>query len=515
MGLISLVIYGIYFLEIRTVTVPEEGGVYREGSLTQPIYINPVITNANDTDKDLIALVYSSLFDLADKITISKDNKTWTIRLRESVMWHDGTRLTSDDVIFTIQAMQDPEARSSLFVTWQGVAIERTSELELTLTTGAPYAFFEENLKRLYIMPRHIFETVPVENWRLSNFNLEPIGSGPYRVAGFKKEQNGFISKYILERNDAFFGKPPYINKIEFNFYVNENDLIRALNTATIDAAAGINPTRLIDLTRARNVYISLLPRYYSVFLNQNANEILRKYGVRKALLTAIDTEKIIQETFAGEAAVTVSPVPRELVKDTIASVYNPAGAEEMLEQMNLPKGEDGVRGNIRLVIPNVDFLVKTGEIVAASWDAIGIKTELAIIDPATVAAEVIRTRNYDAILFGNVPVSNEDLFSFWHSSERFYPGLNLALWNNKEADRIMERVRKEFDKEVRTKDLQSLAALIDKDVPAIFLYSPNYIIVIGNRIKGISIPPNISLPSRRFQNISEWYINTQRTFTK
>ena len=125
--IITGVVYGISLLDKTTTLRPAEGGTYREAVVNQPVYINPVISNANDADKDLVALIYSNVFALAEKITPSQNKLVWTIRLRDNLSWHDGVRLTADDVVFTIEKIQDPETRSPLFVTWQGVVPERVS----------------------------------------------------------------------------------------------------------------------------------------------------------------------------------------------------------------------------------------------------------------------------------------------------------------------------------------------------------------------------------------------------
>ncbi len=510
--LVAGFLLSLFLLDRLTKTVPADGGILREGEVSQPVYLNPVITNASDADKDLIALVFSSITDVAKKISVSPNGRLWTVRLRDNVRWHDGEKLTADDIIFTIQKIQDSESRSPLFVTWQGVVPERVSELELTLTTGAPYAFFENNLKNLYIIPAHIYSTVPTANWRISNFNLEPVGSGPFKIVSYKKERNGFISAYNLVRNENYFGDKPYIGEIQLNFFTDEQTAVNAFNAGRVDTLSGLSPKNISLVVRNNQLINFFLPRYYAIFLNASSNDLLKNQSVRLALTYAVDKKKIVEQVFRGFAAEAVGPLPPSFHEGgaaTDTAYFNPDEARRILDEANIKMGSDGFRGEIKLIVPKITFLTDTAELVKAYWEAIGIKTTLIVLDPGTIANDVIKTRNYDALLFGNILSQNPDMFSFWHSSERFYPGLNLSLYNNKTADKLIESIRKNFDEASRTNDIVSLSGLIAHDVPAVFLYSPNYVYITSSKVHGIDTT-SISLPSERFRNIEAWYVKTK-----
>ena len=122
-------ILGFYFHFTKEIPIP--GGEYIEGVVGQPLYVNPVLAGSNDADADLAALVYSGLFkydpegkltaDLAENFEISEDKLTYSFHLKKDVKWHDGEPFTADDVLFTIQAIQDPAYKSPLRQSWQGV----------------------------------------------------------------------------------------------------------------------------------------------------------------------------------------------------------------------------------------------------------------------------------------------------------------------------------------------------------------------------------------------------------
>ena len=164
------------------------------------------------------------------------------------------------------------------------------------------------------------------------------------------------------------------------------------------------------------------------------------------------------------------------------------------------------------MIVPQIPFLVETIDILKNEWVNIGVKLNPIILSPSDITNEVIKTRNYQMILFGNILKNNPDVFSFWHSSERFYPGLNLSLYDNKKVDTLLESIRRNSDEESRKGDLSKLQKLISDDQPAIFLYSPIYLYVGPKNFGGFE-EKIINTPSHRFENIHKWYLETTRAF--
>ena len=133
-------------------------------------------------------------------------------------------------------------------------------------------------------------------------------------------------------------------------------------------------------------------------------------------------------------------------------------------------------------------------------------------VAPDDITDANIRTRNYQMLLFGNILKHNPDVFAFWHSSERFFPGLNLSLYENKKVDTLLESIRKNFNIDARKKDIEKLQDFIVNDYPAVFLYSPNYLYVTTNKLKGFETTAIVT-PADRFDGIATWHFNTKRVF--
>ena len=289
--------------------VPIAGGEYIEGLINQPTFINPVLAGSNGSDRDLIELVFSNLLDLAENYKVDENNRTWNIRLKENILWDDGQPITSDDVIFTIETIQDSDSRSPLFSMWQEVKSERVSEREIKLILPETYAFFEATLKELKIIPKHIFGSVPAANFRLSDFNFEPVGNGPFKFLSFRKERSGFISEYQLIRNEHYSGQKPYLEKIVFKFYQDEEELIKAFNSGVINGFGGLNQKNLGKININHQTFEIRMPRYYAIFFNSYSQDVLKDKNVRLALDYATDRKKIIEKVFDNRALSVEGPL--------------------------------------------------------------------------------------------------------------------------------------------------------------------------------------------------------------
>lgn len=499
-----------------TVPAPAAGGEYVEGIVGQPRAINPVLA-ASETDRFLVRLIFNNLAELADTIETNDDGRLWTIRLKEGLVWSDGKKLTSDDVIFTIERIQDPDGQSPLFPNWQGVQASRASELEIQFKLPSPYAFFSDVLRALYILPKHLFADVPVSNWRFSEYLLMPIGSGPYRFASYEREATGFVTAYRLEANPRANGAHPFIKKLIVRFYTDIRDLTRAFNKGSIDGFATLDPETAALAQRSHQLMSFRVSSYYAVFLNQTQFMPFKEREVREALNVATPREAIVRQVFGSSATPLAGPL-------TPASAGGEAEAETqaagLLDQAGWRVGQDGVRTKplrgskvrltFNLVVPKVSFLLTAAEILTAAWRRAGMEARIVPLTLEEVGETAIKNRDYDALLFGNVAGPGGDLFSFWHSSARFYPGLNLSLYENKTADRLLGEIRRALDPEVRVALSKDLDNVIRSDHPAIFLFSPDLLFVASKRLKGIEGKTLGDVVDRALY-IPQWYEKTAR----
>ena len=479
-------------------------------------------------DRDLTELIFADLADLAENYRSEENGKVWRYRLKDGLVWQDGEKITSDDIIFTIQTIQSADAYSPLAQSWQGVDIQRVSEREAVFKLPVAYAFFENILGGLKPIPKHIFGNIPAANIKLSNYNLEPIGSGPYKFSAFKNQPDGYINLYVLKRDDNYFGVRPYLDKINFVFYQNEDDKIKAFNSGTIDGFELADFGKTPKINFPHKIFAPRMLKYYAIFFNSYSHPAFKDKNVRLALNLAVNRGEIIERIFNGQATEISGPLGPLFEKNGESGLnYQKEGfsvekSMAVLEETGWRLNEDNIREKnfkeeivkleFNLIVPEIPSLIKIANLIQKNWEKIGVKLNFSIRPLSEINNGIIKSRDYQMIIFGNILGENPDLFSFWHSSQRLHPGFNLALYENSAADRLIESIRGNLDEEKRKADLVSLQSLIVQDQPAVFLYSPNYLYVSQKKLKGFE-EKFIAFSSARFENIEKWYIKTARVF--
>lgn len=531
---LSLISYGVYWYFASTVIVPKQGGILKEGYVGQPTTLNPIFA-ANEIDQSLCNLVYGGLLksdgkggvalDLADSYEKSDDNRHWVVRLRKDVFWHDGTPFTADDVVFTISTIQNSETDSPYRVAWQGVTVTKISDYTLTFDLKNPYAFFEENLKQK-IIPKHIFGDIPLANIKnLSQYNFEPIGTGPFKYQEFDADKKGYVNYYSFIANQKYYNGRPYINTYIVKFYKSESELLKAFDYHQIDLINNVSASSLKNINRTHNLHSYFLPQYFAVFLNGNISKPLSDRNVRYALNYAIDRWEIVKEVFGGLAEVVEGPLLKWMkgYDKNLDYEYSVEKARDILSQAGWQdQDNDGILEKIfnkddkptplkfTLTVPSSPFLIETASLLKKYWNAIGADVEIKIVDSKELQENYLMTRLYDSLIYGNIINQKPDLFPFWHSSQRFYPGLNLALYENNAVDKLLEEIRLTIDKDTSEKDLAKVYSLIVSDAPAIFLYNPKNLMVSTPSLH-INNLTRLNISAERYSNVYQWYLKTKR----
>ncbi len=515
-----------------TIEVPRFGGRVIEGVIGAPRFINPVLS-VTDGDKDIAALVYSGLMkikpngtlgnDLAEKYTISPDGKLYTFTIRPDATFHDGTPVTADDVIFTIQKIQDPAFKSNKRVHWEGIVVGKTQNNEVTFTLHQAYAPFLENTT-VGILPKHKWQTLEGEKFVSNEMNSNPIGSGPFVITSIDRNESGVPVAYKLEGNKTYYGGQPHIQDVIFKFYPTERNLIEAYMSGEVNAVNGISPenARILEESGATILQASL-PRIFAVFFNQNTNKSLAYHEVREALSISVKREDIVASVLKGFGSSLDSAVPKRFTgtiqsENTGGPASSTPEAIALLEKNGWLLNANGIRekkvGKDTIVLSfsistsDAPELKQVADMLIAEWKKLGADVSVKIVEGGYLNQNVIRPRRYDALLFGQVVNRDLDLFAFWHSSQRADPGLNVALYQNQNVDKILESIRTEISLEKRQELYRQFDASLQTDIPAVFLYSPHFIYVVPAEIKGLALE-GVSNSSERFSNASTWYINT------
>lgn len=530
-----------------SVEVPAHGGSLTEGEVGPARFINPVLT-LSQPDEDLTALVYSGLMrataegtyvpDLAQNYDISEDGSTYTFHLRPNATFHDGTKVTSVDVLFTVHAAQNPVIKSPRRADWEGVQVSAPDAETVVFKLPHAYAPFMDNAT-MGILPEHIWSAVPAEEFPFSPANTHPVGSGPYRVTGVSTDNTGSPIRYDLAPFTHFTLGEANLRRISFVFFSNESAMVQAYNNRRIDAMAGISPEDLATVKRDDGSVIRVaLPRVFGIFFNQSHAAVLADASVREALDAAVDKTQLVKTILGGYGVTLDGPIPPGVSGDivpatpmtltrpaTVDATTTPDSVHVEAAKSALTKGGwkysettgSWTKGkqtlSFTLATADQPQLVATAQAVAAAWNAAGIRVTVQVYPLSEFNTNVIRPRQYDALLFGEVVGRTLDLFAFWHSTQRNDPGLNLAMYANSKVDALLSQARATTDNVQRDKLYGQFAAAVEKDAPAVFLYSPQFVYVVPKALQGIELGA-LTTPAERFLGAYQWYTQTEHVWS-
>ncbi|HET9641239.1 MAG TPA: peptide ABC transporter substrate-binding protein [Candidatus Paceibacterota bacterium] len=508
---------GVYALERSLlVEVPTYGGILYEGEVGSPQFMNPLLA-ISDADRDLSQLVYAGLMGLAgsgelvpvlaESYTVSPDGRVYRFTLRKNAVFTDGTPVTSNDVAFTVQTAQDAGLKSPKYADWAGVTVSAPDARTVVFTLAKAYPPFLE-LTTLGILPERRWRNVSNEEFPFSNLETNPVGAGPFKVSGVTRNSSGLISNVSLAYNSSYVLGRPYLDGIRFTFYGSTEDLSGALASGAVESA--------YDVGR-RNGLTAPYARIFGVFFNANGKPAYARLEVRKALSLALDRQDIINSVLGGFATPIMGPVPPGENIDQVSVPTGPRIAEAAKVLTSAGWAYDGTArawknaaqkltlDSITVRTSNVPELKNVASAVKAQWEKLGIPVTIELYEPGDLSQNVIRPRKYEALLYGMVIGRDQDLYAFWDSKERNDPGLNIALYANKNVDALLEDARSTPDAEKRHADLQKIEDQVAADYPAAFLYSPDFTYSVPSDLRGVSLP-QIIVPSDRFSSVTDWY---------
>lgn len=517
-GITSLV--SLYALERSfLVEVPTRGGSLTEGIVGSPRYINPILA-ISDADRDLVKLTFAGLMGpgrdgtlvpiLAEKYEVSEDGTVYTFTLRENAVFSDGSPVTAEDVVFTVEKAKDPGLKSPEFANWSGIEVAAVDARTVRFTLPRPYAPFLEETA-LGIIPAHLWKNVTNEEFPFSPLMISPVGAGPYKVSDVRRAKDGTISSMTLTSFKNYAVGEPYLRQITAIFYDEADDLESGFAKGEVESAYGVAVAGALQAPYART---------FGVFFNPSVNPLFENRSVREALSVAINRTELVDEVMGGYATALMGPLPpgSGALNAEVPVYENPTSAAADIltkagwsysEEERVWKDKAGTELRVNLRTSNVPELRLVAQQVQKDWAALGVPTSLELFEAGDLTKNVIRPRKYEALLFGMVIGRDLDLYAFWHSGRRNDPGLNIAGYANTQVDRLLERFRTTQDEAARLQDLATIEQQIAGDVPAAFTHAPDFVYAVPKGLRGVVLP-QIASPADRFATAAYWYRHTQ-----
>lgn len=275
------------------VTIPADGGSLTEGVIGSPRFINPILA-ATETDTALTYLVYSGLMkekdgvmipELAASYEVSPDGMVYRFKLRKKVSFNDGTPLTSSDVAFTVEKLQDPDLNGRDALYWQTISTETPDQSTVVFNLLTPDAAFLKKLN-FGILPVSYWQGVVDEAFIDPSLNLSPIGTGPFKFKSLSVDESGAPTQMTFERNKYYVLGKPYIKELVINIYANQEQLFEAIKNGSVDISFSLNPITLTDKKLSSNITTTPVAAGATIELFRRSNETTFQ---NPAFLTAIN----------------------------------------------------------------------------------------------------------------------------------------------------------------------------------------------------------------------------------
>lgn len=518
-----------YYQSVQTVP----GGVYSEGVRGRFTNANPLFATS-DADATVSRLLFSGLFhfndegeltgDLASEYSVNEQGNTYTVKLKPNLKWHDGKPLTSADVVFTYQAIQNPDTLSPLQASWEGIQISAPDAQTVVFTLPGVLASFPYNMVN-GIVPKHILESVPMADLRSADFNtVRPIGAGPFvweavEVLGTGDPRNA--QQHIgLVAFDDYNGGKPKLQRFIVEVYASDTQLLEAFKKGELTAMEGVADVPRALKEKDNVVEHNLLLRAANMVFFKTSEGVLAEQPVRKALVQASDIPSIVDKL----------DYPTRLVQEPLLRgqlAYDPAhvqpgfdlkAARATLDQAGWQvnsKGErtkDGKRLTVALTVANTAEYKMVAEQLRQQWSALGVKMDLQLLD-ASDFQNALKFHSYEAILNGITIGVDPDVFVYWDSSQadvRSNNRLNFSEYKNETADAALEAGRTRLDPALRTIKYKPFLQAWQQDNPALGLYQPRILYLTNGPVSGLP-DQSINTATDRFNNVHNWQIREAR----
>jgi len=515
---------------------PEQGGVYTEGLVGSLGRLNPLLDWNNTADRDVDRLIFSGLLrfdehglpqkDLAEGWGVMPDGTVYNFTIRPNAVWHDGEPVTSDDVIFTIDMIKSDGSLypSDIKELWSKIEVTRLDDKNLKFTLQEPFVPFIDYLT-FGILPKHLLNSIPPDQMTNADFNIKPVGTGPYKFDHLIIE-NGEITGVVLTISTNYYDTEPFIEQVVFRYYPTSAVAMEAYQQGDVLSVSQITNDILSESLEEPNlsVYTSRLPQISMVLLNLNNPEVafLQDAKVRRALMLALNRSYIVNSFLQGQAIVTDSPIlpgSWAYYDGTEHFDYNPDEAISLLKSEGyvIPAGggdvrtKDGTPLVFSMLHPDDAVHAQIAQTIQQVWAAIGVRVDLQSVSYDKLVLDSLASRSYQAALvdlnLSRTP--DPDPYPFWHQAEAV-GGQNYTQWDNRAASEYLEQARVTTDYTLRTRLYRNFQVVFAKELPALPLFAPVYSYGVDAQVQGVQIPLLYD-PSDRLATFAQWYLLTRR----
>jgi len=537
---------------------PAEARPYVEGALGVPHSVTS-LTARTQVDRDLVALVFSGLVrngpggsilpDLAERWSVDESGTTWTVDLREDARWHDGEPVTAADVLFTIQALQDPSYSGPSSTSWNEVTVSAAGPRRVVLTLQTPLGGFLQALTQP-LAPAHLLADIPINLLADDPFGRQPIGSGPFAlveltddsaslvpatdVGGVQAE--GTVGPSSPPSTDSLTTPPPtrrpsrprpYLSGIDFRFYRDADALARDFRDGSLDGVSGISRQLAAELGGDPGTRLLRYPgaTLTAVLLNlRPGHPEFASPAIRTALLQAIDRGRLIDEAYAMSAASATGPIPPsspmfDPAADPIVK-YDRKGAGTALRKSGWTHKDDGwylpkatKPTALEVLSPTQDTnpgLFAAAAAVVRDWKALGFAVTHVALPPGEFVTDRLATGRFQVAVVDVTVGLDPDLYPLLASSQTLTGGSNVMGVQDRALDALLTKARAPDTDAARKAAYSALQKQLGAGRYLLPLAFADEVVVVHDTLEG-PVPRQASDPSDRFWDVLTWRLAVDR----
>ena len=495
---------------------PRRGGTLVVGHYSKDLrFTNPLLTT--DTfATSIFELLFNGLVeandrwevvpDLAESWTFSEDGLTWTFYLKRGVQFHDGVECTSEDVKFTYDLIRDPRVGSPFATRYSVIdQINIIDKYEIEFRLQEPRAPLLASMHRPPILPKHLLDGADLRD---SEFNVHPIGTGPFKLQRWEK------GKIIFEANERYFKGRPYIEQVIVMACFDRTAAWIKLMRGEIDLMSNLMPEdlKVVQADPTFKVYSSPVSFYYTLLFNLR-DPLFSDPRIRWAISYSIDRPHILKTVLQGQGQLSTGPfLPGSWASNPEVKPvpYDPEKALELFAQAGW-RDRDG-DGFLVKEEKALEFTLLADEgdrrkrnaaaVVQLELGRIGIKVRTQFVNPRAFLEEYLSSGRFQVAFLQFNPVGDPNSASrAWYS--KIIGSHNFGFYQNKEVDRLFDLGRRILDQGKRQEIYRRIHTLIFQDQPAAFLFHANWSVAAISQLN----VPVLALVGQ-FYAVEEWYLS-------
>lgn len=506
------------------------GGTFTEAVMGEVDSMNPLYADSS-AEKTLGKLLFAYLVspdasghskaELAESVKMDTSGRIWTVKLRDGLTWSDGEPITAEDLIYTVELIRDPTAKTTISADFSRVAMKKVDDLTVEFTLPSTYVDFMDTLE-FPLVPKHILGEISPALVFESDFSTKPIGSGPFvlNVMQVTSATSANTRTIYLNRNENYYWPDTKLDSFVLKTYTKQEDIIEALNSAEVTATAELGIESRDKINKNISAHDSVLNAGVFAFLNTRS-DVLSKVKVRQAIRRGVDMN-VVRSGFDTAQYLDYPILQRqEALNYPGLPEYNLDEARQMIADAGYKVidgkvvGDDGIQVTLNVAVQKRDTLTTVTERFVEELKKIGFIVTLNIYDETQIASDffstIVRPRDYD-ILFYEVDLGvSADPFVYYSSTQASAGGWNFSNYSNGLVDDALLSAHVTTNMNIRKTKYESFLKSWVEDVPSIAIYQSNLRYYYNENAKIFSDSMILTDTLDRLSDVRYWMVEQGR----